>query len=241
MTCAVVVPPCDITKGRVSEFFCFLIAAAVPTSECCLTLVRCYFCTLCNQTGTNFKCKATFARRDTLRSSKPSVTVSPRPPGSFTVGSTMPLKRSMGSVTACEQIDGRAAVNECGLSTAVALIPLCNGRRVTVMKCVWRSSQLTCLHCLCSRYLALVESVPTYGVHYYPVKVRVVPGSHTHQLNLWTRRWFLIKRPAITLFYLLTLNSVDMISVGWGQRRLLSKRESETLSVILKDWKSGNL
>lgn len=47
------------------------------------------------------------------------------------------------------------------------------------MKCAWRSSQLTCLHSLCSRYLALVESLPTYGVHYYPVKVRVVPDSRT--------------------------------------------------------------
>lgn len=28
------------------------------------------------------------------------------------------------------------------------------------------------------RYLALVESLPTYGVHYYPVKVKVVPESY---------------------------------------------------------------
>lgn len=35
------------------------------------------------------------------------------------------------------------------------------------------------------RYLALVESLPTYGVHYYPVKVKAVPRV-IQKLNLWT-------------------------------------------------------
>lgn len=50
--------------------------------------------------------------------------------------------------------------------------------------------------CFCFRYLTLVESVPTYGVHYYEVKVKTLPSVctslitwHLHFKKLCKNHW----------------------------------------------------
>lgn len=65
---------------------------------------------------------------------------------------------------------------------------LCTER--TLKSCqtsIWGKHEID--RCVCFRYLTLVESVPTYGVHYYEVKVKTVNSEISDHFASTFQKW----------------------------------------------------